>query len=96
MENKNRKYAETVQKRLATIMTEEKATDLAVALEMVFDERIDEAKKNSFITNVYNGISPETIYDDFKKPRTHTLSQETKQQRYEKQLAQLKAKWGIQ
>jgi ABC-type oligopeptide transport system ATPase subunit len=92
----NRKYTQTVQNRLATIMTEEKATDLAVAFEMLFANRIAEDKKIDFINAVVNGETPEVIYENYKKPITRTLSQETKQQRYEKQLAQLKAKWGIQ
>ena len=92
-------YCKTVKERIqkAFGMNEEEAIKIAEKLEEIYHKKSELSDPYRTMASYFdyicnNGIEPK--FEFISKPRV--ISEKVKQARYEKQLAKLKAKYGIE
>ena len=98
---KNVRYTACVAERFAHIVDNEHAIACAIALDYIGGEKIKEDAKRDLFNLAFNSDdSIESIIeyiDTVRAPRKpREMSDDTKRKNYEKQLAKLKNKYGIE
>lgn len=87
---------QTVVNRLEKVYGREIAVEATKALDFIMSDRCKEGTEHALYETMLNGFKFTDVVSAYRKPaKKRVATQATMERRYQKQLAKLKAKYGI-